>query len=199
MKLSSSVTPVWGITGQIAAGKSTLAAMLVESGGVNIEVDAVGHDLLNDSSVKAALAETFGAGILAPDGRIDRRTLGHRAFVDAETTQRLNTIMHAPMTAEVRRQTQKAIHNKERLVLVNAALLYTMHLDELCDLVIYVRAAPDVRLDRIVTIRGMPLEAAKARLFAQDPPPAPGPRVIFCDNQGSLDDLRTWAQGIEPG
>lgn len=189
---SSGTSIVLGITGQIAAGKSTLAGILCEFGGINLEVDEVGHRLLAEPEIARQLIAVFGSDIVDESGRISRKMLGRKAFASPEANRRLNEIMHPPMILEVSRFVQAQSHKKTPLIIVNAALLYTMGLDRLCDAVIYVRAPANQRLNRMITARGMPVEAAKARLFAQDPEPLQGPYVFFCDNQGPFLDLCRW-------
>lgn len=183
---------VLGITGQIAAGKSTLAGILTEFGGANLEVDEVGHRFLENPEIIRQLSAAFGDEIVDASGRVSRKVLGRRAFVTPETNRILNEIMHPPMVTEVGRFVQVEAEKRTPLIIVNAALLYTMGLDRLCDAAIYVRAPANQRLNRMVTSRGMPIEAAKARLFAQDLEPLQGPRVFFCDNQGPFLDLCRW-------
>ncbi len=189
---SSGTSIVLGITGQIAAGKSTLAGILCEFGGINLEVDEVGHRLLADAEITRQLIAAFGSDIVDESGGISRKMLGRKAFASPETNRRLNDIMHPPMILEVSRFVQAESQKNTPLIIINAALLYTMGLDRLCDAVVYVRAPANQRLNRMVTARGMPIEAAKARLFAQDPEPLQGPYVYFCDNQGPFLDLCQW-------
>jgi dephospho-CoA kinase len=76
-----------GISGQTGAGKSTFADLLSQRGlGENLEVDAIGHELLVDEAVRAALVEIFGSEILDEAGEICRRSLGRKAFVNNEAT-----------------------------------------------------------------------------------------------------------------
>jgi dephospho-CoA kinase len=96
------------------------------------------------------------------------------------------------MIAEVEQRVRETLAGGGAGVIINAALLYQMGLDRLCRWIIYVRAAADTRLQRIMTGRGLSPERARARLAAQDQEPVGDGRVIFCDNDGSLDHLREW-------
>ena len=187
---------IWGIAGQIGSGKTTLAEILSEYGAVNLEVDSIGHQLLETQDVKQALVQAFGPSIITPSGNIDRKHLGHLAFASQETKKTLNHIMHPPMVDAVKIAIESARKAGKVVFLINAALLYSMGLESFCELSIYVRTTANIRLDRIVTLRGLPLESAKARLWAQDPEPTPSNRVILCDNNGTLEDLREWVKKV---
>lgn len=186
------------MTGPIGSGKTTLAGILESYGLLNLEVDAIGHQMLTAPGVQEKLLADFGSSVLEPGGGINRRELGGLAFASPDATARLNAIMHPPMIDEVKRRIAEPLAGDWKGILINAPLLYTMGLDRLCRWIIYVRAPSEIRLNRIVTTRGLSLERAKARLAAQDPEPCGDNRVLFCDNDGSLETLRSWAEKTHP-
>jgi len=192
---SSERSFVLGVSGQIGAGKSTLGRLLAGWGGVNLEVDEMGHHLLADPAIRSQLVEAFGSEILGPDGNIQRRMLGRRAFAGAASLALLNSIMHPPLRREARRLVAAERERGTPLVILNAALLFTIGLDELCHLSVYVTAPEDVRLQRIVQSRGLSVEAARARLLVQDVEPAPSARVLICRNDGAVEALADWVSG----
>lgn len=156
--------------------------MLSERGlGENLEVDAIGHELLASTEVRAALVEEFGAGILDASGSICRRSLGRQAFKSPEATTALNAVMHPAMKKLVADRVAAARAAGARSIIVNAALLFSMQLDALCNRLIYVQADPEVRLRRLVNYRNWSEESARERLFAQDKLPSL-PDVFIVDN-----------------
>lgn len=154
---------VIGVTGGYCAGKSLAVSRLRDLGFADIDVDSLGHAALEQQ--KERVVARFGRGILAPDGRVDRRSLGRLVFSDRPALRDLEAIVHPVMVAEVERLVEAA---SERTV-INAAILFRMRLDRLCDFVVCVRAPFPLRL-----LRGMrrdrlgPLAAAR-RILAQGP------------------------------
>ncbi len=175
---------VIGISGQTGAGKSTFANLLSQRGlGENLEVDAIGHDLLTDAAVKNSLVKVFGADILDESGNVCRRSLGRRAFVSSDATRSLNSVMHPAMKKMVADRVEMAKNAGLGSIIINAALLFSMGLDSLCNSLIYVQADPEIRLQRLVNYRSWSEESARERLFAQDRLPSI-PGVIIVDNDG---------------
>ncbi|NLM17640.1 MAG: dephospho-CoA kinase [Candidatus Riflebacteria bacterium] len=186
-----------GISGQSGAGKSALAEMLSSFGlGRNIEVDSVGHDLLDEPEISEKLCGYFGEDIKSEKGFIDRKKLGAKAFATNKSLEFLNSVMHPAMRELVRKEISIDKAKGEKFAIINAALLYKMRLDEMCDLVVYVRSKPEERLERLVNYRNWTRESAKERLFSQDPEPVSGSGIVFIDNNGTLSDLRNKAKAF---
>src|SRR5690242_19407916 len=104
---------VIGITGPIAAGKSTVDAMLRELGADPIiDADAVVHELYDTSAaLQEAIAATFGPETRRFNRSIDRRALGARVFGDAAALQRLQDLVYPATRAEIRSRLARAPHD----------------------------------------------------------------------------------------
>jgi dephospho-CoA kinase len=128
---------VLGLTGRYCAGKDEVARILERKGFRVLDVDRIGHEVLEERRDQAAAA--FGSGVRRADGSIDRRALGRVVFADPGALARLEAILHPAMVERVR-----ALAAGERAagrdVAVNAALLRHMGLDGLCDAILEVRA-----------------------------------------------------------
>lgn len=128
---------ILGLTGRYCAGKDAAARILERKGFRVIDVDRIGHDVLEERGAEVAAA--FGSGVRRADGSIDRRALGRIVFADPGALARHEAIVHPAMVERVR-----AIVAAERAAgrdaAVNAALLCRMGLDRLCDAVLEVRA-----------------------------------------------------------
>ena len=179
-----------GISGQTGAGKSTLAKLL--SSNLNseyVDVDSLGHVLLKDKITINRLTKAFGDDILT-DCQIDRKKLGSKAFVSTEATEKLNNIMHPRMVEMVKDIIVQSKSQGKDNVIIDAALLYKMKLDLLCDLIIYVKADPEIRVQRLVATRGWTEQMARERLFSQDKEPINDERVKIIENNGSQESLK---------
>ncbi|WP_068283232.1 MULTISPECIES: dephospho-CoA kinase, partial [unclassified Rhodococcus (in: high G+C Gram-positive bacteria)] len=89
-----------GLTGGIGAGKSTVAKVLTELGGVLVDSDVLAREVVEPGTPGLQrLTDTFGVDILAPDGSLDRPALATKAFGDEEPRKKLNAIVH-PLVGE---------------------------------------------------------------------------------------------------
>jgi dephospho-CoA kinase len=183
-----------GVTGKYCSGKDTVTSMLMERGFPEINVDRLGHDAL--ASERSRVMERFGQQITGPDGAIDRRKLGAIVFADRNALAGLESILHPVMVRMVEKRIQE--HRQEAVpppgVVVNAAILFRMKLDSLCDLVLFVQAPFVQRLRRARVRDGVGLLTVLRRLISQRDVT---PQYSYSDadiqkveNDGSLETLR---------
>ena len=173
------------------SGKNTLISFLKDSDFSEIDVDRVGHRILEDRGVREELRRGFGVDIFTPQGAIDRRTLGQRVFRDPRRLRMLESIVHPPMVREVERTLQRL----EGAVVINAAVLFRMGLQRFCNVVICVRAPLIQRLKRARRRNGGSLVQVLRRIRAQRGicPKLNGNDVdiYYVDNDRGLDHLHT--------
>ena len=155
-----------GLTGGIGAGKSEVSRLLVEHGAVLIDADRIAREVVAPGTPGlAAVVEAFGPGVLAPDGSLDRPKLGSIVFADPEKLAVLNSIVH-PLVGARSRAVETAAA-EDAVVVHDVPLLAENGLAPLYDVVVVVDASPDTQLDRLVRLRGMTEEDARARMAAQ--------------------------------
>ncbi|MFC7842156.1 dephospho-CoA kinase [Streptomyces sp. NPDC057382] len=155
-----------GLTGGIGAGKSEVSRLLVECGAVLIDADRIAREVVAPGTPGlAAVVDAFGEEILTEDGGLDRPKLGSIVFADAAELATLNAIVH-PLVGERSRELEEAAA-EDAVVLHDVPLLTENGLATLYDLVIVVDASADTQLDRLVRLRGMTEEDARARMAAQ--------------------------------
>lgn len=155
-----------GLTGGIGAGKSEVSRLLVEHGAVLIDADRIAREVVAPGTPGlAAVVDAFGEGVLAPDGGLDRPKLGSIVFADPGKLAVLNSIVH-PLVGD-RSRTLEDAAPEDAVVVHDVPLLAENGLAALYDLVIVVDARPGTQLDRLVRLRGMTEEDARARMAAQ--------------------------------
>lgn len=187
---------VIGLTGMSGSGKSTVAAVCVSLGALLIDCDAIAHDALNDESVQNALASAFGYDIMKEDGSVDRRLLASRAFSDAESTQRLNSVTHPYILSELSRRLDEA---DDGVIVIDAPLLFNCGLDRLCTATVAVVADINTLASRISLRDGIDAADVALRLEAQKDMPKlleTADYIIENNSNTSIDDLKRVAANI---
>ena len=113
-----------GLTGGIGSGKSTVAGLLAERGAAVIDADAISRSLTAPGGrAMAAIARCFGAGMLTPDGAMDRAAMRTEVFGNPQAKQQLESIIH-PLVAQVtQEQTQQAIDSGKTCLVFDVPLL----------------------------------------------------------------------------
>ena len=162
--------PVVGLTGGIAAGKSTVSERLAALGAHVIDADRVGHRVLRrDGESYPGVVAAFGRAILDEAGEIVRGRLGRLVFGDRARLAALNRLTHPPMAARMRREIEevRARPAPPPFIVLDAAVLFEAGWDALCDEVWTVSAAPDRALERLVARNRLHPDAARARIEAQ--------------------------------
>ncbi|GGK58037.1 dephospho-CoA kinase [Streptomyces flaveus] len=163
-KLSSMLTV--GLTGGIGAGKSEVSRLLVECGAVLIDADKIAREVVEPGTPGlAAVVDAFGEDILTPDGSLDRPKLGAIVFTDPEKLALLNSIVH-PLVGARSRELETAA-SQDAVIVHDVPLLAENGLAPLYDVVVVVDVAPETQLDRLIRLRGMTEEDARARMAAQ--------------------------------
>lgn len=158
-----------GLTGGIAAGKSVAATRLAELGAVVVDHDLLAREAVAPGSVGLAeIAETFGPGVLAEDGSLDRPALGALVFADDAARERLNAIVHPEVRRLSAEQEAKAgAADPSAVVVHDIPLLVETEQAGHFHLVVVVHTPAEQRVRRLVAARGLTEEAARARVVAQ--------------------------------
>lgn len=186
-----------GCTGGIGSGKSTVAALLERRGARVIDADAISHAVIAPGTPgRSAVVERFGAGILGPDGSIDRRALAALVFADQAALRDLEAIVH-PLVSVALRQELATAAPDDVVVCVLPLLAETdARIRYGLDGVLVVDAPEDLVLERLVGERQMDEADARSRIAAQADRFA---RIAVADyvilNVGSLEELDEMTEG----
>ncbi|MFB6548813.1 dephospho-CoA kinase [Streptomyces sp. NPDC056405] len=188
-----------GLTGGIGAGKSAVSRLLVEHGAVLIDADRIAREVVAPGTQGlAAVVEAFGEDVLSADGGLDRPKLGSIVFADPEKLAVLNSIVH-PLVGDRSRALEEAAA-EDAVVVHDVPLLTENGLAPLYDVVVVVDAEPATQLDRLVRLRGMTEQDARARMAAQATREQRREIAdVVIDNDVPLDELRrrveeVWAE-----
>ncbi|GAA1152980.1 MULTISPECIES: dephospho-CoA kinase [Streptomyces violaceusniger group] len=155
-----------GLTGGIGAGKSEVSRLLTSLGAVLIDSDRIAREVVEPGTPGlAAVVAEFGPEVLTADGSLDRPRLGGIVFTDPERLSALNAIVH-PLVRDRSAELQAAAA-PDAVVVHDVPLLAENKLAPLYDLVLVVDATPETQLDRLVRLRGMAEDEARARMAAQ--------------------------------
>ena len=155
-----------GLTGGIGAGKSTVAKVLTELGGVLVDSDVLAREVVEPGTPGLQqLTDTFGADILSPDGSLDRPALAAVAFGNEESRKKLNAIVH-PLVGQ---RTSEIIDGaaSDAVVVQDIPLLVEGSMGPFFHLVVVVWVDAEERVRRLTGQRNMPEADARARIAAQ--------------------------------
>jgi dephospho-CoA kinase len=160
--------PLLALTGGIASGKSTIAARFAELGATVVDADVLAREVVEPGEpALEQIRATFGDEVLREDGTLDRAALGRIVFADPERRHLLNGIVHPAVLARSQALFREALERDPAAVVVyDVPLLDARGVAEF-DRVVVADAPAEVRIDRLVRLRRMSEEDARARVAAQ--------------------------------
>jgi dephospho-CoA kinase len=178
-----------GLTGGIACGKSTVAAMLAARGAILVDADAIAREVVEPGSPALdEIAARFGQDVINEDGSLHRKRLGEIVFADREAKRDLEQILH-PRIRQImmgRMRENESLY-PDKLVVVDVPLLYESKLESRFSEVMVVYLPRESQLTRLIQRDGLTTEQAERRLSAQLPIDEKKARADYViDNQGSL-------------
>jgi dephospho-CoA kinase len=191
-----------GLTGGIACGKSTVAAMFVQAGARVIYADKIAHDLYQRGQpVYEEIIKCFGREVVQADGEIDRTRLADIAFGKSRVPE-LNKIVHP---AVIRRQEilmhEIGAREPNAVILVEAALIFEAGAKNRFAKMIVVTCRPDQRVTRYAERAKVDQAAATAEVERRTKAQLPEQEKIrladyVIDNSGSLERTRQQVERI---
>ncbi|MFQ2301630.1 dephospho-CoA kinase [Aeromonas dhakensis] len=156
---------VVAITGGIGSGKTTVANQFAELGIEVVDADIIAREVVEPGTpALAAIATHFGADVIAPDGRLDRRQLRERVFTDPQAKDWLNALLHPLIRSEMQRQCAAA---RSPYCLLVVPLLVENRLTALANRVLVIDVDEATQIERTCRRDGVTREQAQAILAAQ--------------------------------
>ncbi|WP_375389988.1 dephospho-CoA kinase [uncultured Amnibacterium sp.] len=190
--------PLIALTGGIASGKSTIAARLASLGAVVVDADALAREVVEPGEpALGAIRGAFGSEVMRDDGTLDRAALGRLVFADSESRHVLNGIVHPAVLHRSHAAFDAAFAEDRRAVVVyDVPLIDARGVGEF-ERIVVADAPAEVRIERLVRLRGMTEEDARARVAAQlsdEDRRALATDVI--DTSGTLEQTRSRADAL---
>jgi dephospho-CoA kinase len=159
---------VFGLTGNIGSGKSTVADMFREAGIPVLDADRISRELTAPGgAVYPDIVKEFGQGILGPDGAVDRGKLAEIVFSDPSWRARLEQITHPAIVSSMKESLDRLAREGHPLAIVEATLIHEVGRKGVFEAVISVTCDRAVQLERLSARGGLTREQAAARLSAQ--------------------------------
>jgi dephospho-CoA kinase len=186
------------LTGNIGAGKTTVAELFARWGATVIDADqlvreaqAPGQPVLQD------IARRFGAELIRPDGTLDRAALRAAVLADPAALADLNRIVHPEVHRRRLELLGEARARSDRIVVSDIPLLFEVDDPGTFDAVVLVDAPEALRRARLLASRGLSSEEVGRMMAAQlssTPKRARSDYVI--DNDGDLAALERAARTV---
>ena len=164
------MTRIVALTGNVAAGKSSVVALFEQWGATIIDADKLVRQLQRPGEpVLGAIAARFGASVLRDNGELDRAALRELMLTDHDAKHDLEAIVH-PAVAERRRElTAAAVQRGDPLVIADIPLLFEADDPAEYDAVVLVDAPATLRRERLIALRGLSPVDADRLMAAQLP------------------------------
>jgi dephospho-CoA kinase len=186
------------LTGNIAAGKSTVAALFEAWGATLIDADRLVREAQAPGSpVLAAIVDRFGRDVLEAGGALDRAVLRRRVLADPAALADLNRLVHPDVLRRRRALEQAARARGDRILVSDIPLLYEAADPAEFDAVVLVDAPVEVRRARLLRERGLDAAEADRLLAAQAPSGPKRARSTFViDNDADRPTLEARAHDV---
>jgi len=177
-----------GLLGGIASGKSAVADLLARRGARRIDADGIAHEVLSSPDIVPRIVELLGTEALDADGRPDRREIGKAVFGDPGKLRALEALVHPRVRERIRKEIGAAADAP--VVVVDAPLLLEGGLAEIADVLVFVVAPTQARIDRARAQRGWDAGELSRREALQAPLEEKEARArLTIVNDGTLEDL----------
>jgi len=183
---------VFGLTGNIGSGKSTVAAMLREAGIPVLDADRISREVTAPGGrAYDTVVQAFGKGIVRDDGAIDRKRLGEIVFADPRRRSQLEAITHPAILEAMKEAIAGLEREGHRAAVVEATLIHETGRKGLFEAVISVTCDRETAISRLAARGGMSRGQAEARLRAQmDAARKADASDYVIDNSGEIESTR---------
>jgi dephospho-CoA kinase len=189
---------IFGLTGGIASGKSVVARMFRDEKIPVVDADRISREVTAPGKpAHGEIVRRFGAQILLPDDRIDRKKLGEIVFADPGRRTELESITHPFISAGIREAVSALASEGHAVVIVEAALILEKGRQGMFEAVIGVRCERRLQMARIMDRDGISREEALRIVSSQmDPEEKALASDYVIDNSGDIAETRAQVRAI---
>jgi dephospho-CoA kinase len=186
------------LTGNIGAGKSTVAGLFKQWGATVIDADQLVREAQAPGQpALKAISERFGTGLITADGSLDRAALRAAVLTSPAALADLNRIVHPEVHRRRLELLSEARARGDRIVVSDIPLLFEADDPGAFDAVVLVDAPEVVRQARLLASRGLsPVEADRMMAAQLSSAPKRGRSDYVIDNDGDLPALQRAARAV---
>ncbi|MEX0678148.1 MAG: dephospho-CoA kinase [Pirellulales bacterium] len=196
-------TPIIGIAGGIASGKSFITGHLKRMGAAVVSADEAAHEVLELEEVKREAQQRWGDAIFGADGQIDRKALGQIVFapppdgpLEREFLERLT---HPRIGEIIRRQIiELAEQGSAAAIVLDLPLLFESGWNKICDKIVFVDAPRRLRESRAKERGWSREEFARRETVQQSPETKRELADVVIDNSGSPESAQAQIERFWP-
>lgn len=157
-----------GITGGIGSGKSVISKELRRMGYEVYDTDSEAKRLIVENvQIRRNIEDLLGKEVYK-DNVYQTQIVASKVFVNKSLLVQLNAIVHPAVREDILSRTQDFINNTTSLYFIECAILYTAHLDDICDKVVAITAPEAIRLERTIARDSSDKDEVRARMRMQD-------------------------------
>ena len=189
---------VFGLTGGIGSGKSTVARLFREEKIPVVDADRISREITSPGKpAYVDIVGRFGEKILLPDGRIDRKMLGAIIFADPGKRADLEAITHPRIALGIREAVSALASEGHPVAIVEAALIHEKGPQGMFEAVIGVRCGTGLQVLRLMRRDGISREQALQIVSSQmDPEEKARASDYVIDNSGDLAGTRAQVRAL---
>ncbi|MCZ2258003.1 dephospho-CoA kinase [Sporosarcina sp. G11-34] len=159
-----------GLTGSIASGKSTISKMLAKKGFPIVDADEIARLVVEPGTeVIEEIRRVFGEEVLHADNTLNREKLGECIFGNVVEREKLNSIIHPAIRAEMIRQKEKFVFDGFKTIIMDIPLLFESKLQHFVEKILVVSVTPEIQKQRLMSRNELTKEEALARIGSQLP------------------------------
>ena len=188
-----------GLTGSVATGKSSACSIFKGLEAPVIDADMLARELVRPGKDGwLSVVQSFGDGILLPDGNIDREKLSHIIFSDKTARDKLDNCLHPLIIKKILSDAEKLKKSMGgSLIIADVPLLIESGMHKYFDKIILVYSDRETQICRLIRRSNLTIEDAEKRVNSQMPIEEKRKFADFIiDNCGSFEDLAINARDV---